>query len=309
MASDVRTTIRYDGPALAGHEIDVQELAPALLALAEIIQIANRKFNGDSAAMRVLVKADAEQRCYQVHLHLVQSLYEQARTILGRDDIRTAKEIAEWVGLIVGPTSLFGLLAWLFGKRPPSESKIEVANGQSGTVIITRGDGNKITVNNHVYQLATDPVVQAQAKQVLRPLERKGYDSLDFLEGDASIFHIDKDEAREVIAVPLDALSQPEKFYSTVNGQVEIVTAQFKGTAQWGLWWTGRTRLMKIEDEDWLARFQAGHVPEAKPGAWLDVTMEIMQPRDRTLPASFVVRKINGVLPPELANDLFEPPN
>lgn len=47
MSRHVKTTIRYDGPALSEHDMDVQDLAPALLALADIIQIANRKFNGD----------------------------------------------------------------------------------------------------------------------------------------------------------------------------------------------------------------------------------------------------------------------
>ena len=76
MSKHVTTTIRYDGPALAGHEMDVQDLAPALLALAEIAQIANRKFNGDRASLKVLVNADVEQQCFMLDLSMIQSLIE-----------------------------------------------------------------------------------------------------------------------------------------------------------------------------------------------------------------------------------------
>ena len=48
------------GPLLVSHEMDVQDLAPALLAMTEIVQIANRKFNGDAVAIRVTVDADVE---------------------------------------------------------------------------------------------------------------------------------------------------------------------------------------------------------------------------------------------------------
>ncbi|MEC7819220.1 MAG: hypothetical protein VX454_11235 [Pseudomonadota bacterium] len=58
----VRTRIRYDGPVLVGHEMDVQDLAPAFLAMAEMVQIANRKFNGDAVAIRVMVDADVDQQ-------------------------------------------------------------------------------------------------------------------------------------------------------------------------------------------------------------------------------------------------------
>ena len=37
LTKHVRTRIRYDGPALVSHEMDVQDLAPALLAMAEIV--------------------------------------------------------------------------------------------------------------------------------------------------------------------------------------------------------------------------------------------------------------------------------
>lgn len=95
MASGVHTTIRYDGPALAGHEIDVQELAPALLALADIIQLANKRFNGDAAGMRVLVKADVEQRCFQIDLHLIQSIAKQAKALFSDDNLKSAEDIAK----------------------------------------------------------------------------------------------------------------------------------------------------------------------------------------------------------------------
>src|SRR4051794_23532318 len=117
MASRVRTTIRYDGPALADHEIDVNELAPALLALADIIQLANKRFNGDAAAMRVLVKADVEQRCFQIDLHLLLSIADQAKALFTEDNLKTAKEIAKWLGLSgTGVGSLFRLIKF-FGRK------------------------------------------------------------------------------------------------------------------------------------------------------------------------------------------------
>jgi hypothetical protein len=120
MAAHIHTTIRYDCPALSGHEMDVQDLAPALLALAEIAQIANRKFNGDRASLRVLVNADVEQQCFQLDLSLIQSLMDQAQALLGKDNVATAAELAQMIGLVGGAgTTLLGLYKWLFGKGKP----------------------------------------------------------------------------------------------------------------------------------------------------------------------------------------------
>jgi hypothetical protein len=305
MTKHVTTTIRYDGPALAGHEMDVQDLAPALLALAEIAKIANKKFNGDRASIRVLVNADTEQQCFQLDLSLVQSWLDHATLLMGKDNVATVNQIANIIGLAGPPAGgLFWLYKKLYGKPKEGWAAPEVtfqANDASGTTIINiTGDGNQIVVSNETAQLAQDPRVLAHVKTVLAPLGLPDYDDFTILQGDKPLVQIDRDEARNIQskALPLPSEIEPENFVSMVDGQVEIVTAQYKGNAQWGLWWTGRTRMMKIEDERWLSRFQTGDEPDARPGAWLDVTMEITQPRDKAHPPAFAVKIVKGVIPP-----------
>ena len=95
--------------------MDVQELAPALLALAEMVQLTNRRFNGDAASMKVLVKADVEQQCFQLDIHLVQSILESAKHLFGTEQYKTAKEIAELLDLLI-PGGVAGGVMW-FWKR------------------------------------------------------------------------------------------------------------------------------------------------------------------------------------------------
>lgn len=311
MASHVQTTIRYDGPALAEHEMDVQDLAPALLALASIAKIANQKFNGDKASIRVLVNADTEQKCFQLDLSLVQSWMDQAAVLIGKDNVATARQIAEFIGLVGPPgAGLFWLYKKLYGEEAPEggEGITFQAHDAAGlTVIKIHGDGNQVIVANQTAELAQDPRVLEHVKTVLDPLKNPEYRDFSIHEGDQPLVEIDRDEARSIreSAVPL-ASKASKDFVSTVDGQVEIVTAQFKGNAQWGLWWTGRTRLMKVEDESWLKSFQAGEEPDAKPGAWLDVTMQITQPRDRAQPATFAVLKVKKVIRAESQDGLFD---
>ena len=302
MTKHVSTTIRYDGPALSGHEMDVQDLAPALLALAEIARITNQKLNGDRASIRVLVNADVEQKCFQLDLSLVQSWMDAAQTLLGKDNVTTVAQIAEIIGFAGGPAGgLFWLYKKLYGQSDSTGEITFNANDSTGqTTIVVNGDGNNITVTNNVALIAQDPRVLQNIKTVLEPLKSEDYSDFSIRRGEEKLVEIDRKEARNIRlhAVPLPPEIEPETFVSLVDGQVEIVTAQYKGIAQWGLWWTGRTRLMKIEDTDWLERFQTGQEPDARPGAWLDVTMEITQPRDKLHPPTFIVQKIKRVLPP-----------
>ena len=52
--------IAFEGEPFAEGEIDVNDLAPALLALGDVIQAANRALNGDRADARLKIRATNE---------------------------------------------------------------------------------------------------------------------------------------------------------------------------------------------------------------------------------------------------------
>lgn len=274
MTRHVRTTIRFDGPALAGHDMDVQDLAPALLALADVIQIANRKFNGTQASIRVLVNADVEQRCFMIDLSLVQSFLDQAKGFLGSDHVRTAYDIAQWVGLLGGGSiGLFQLLKFLRGAKEGGQPLHIEADG-IGNVVVT-GNGNTVVLPQQVYQLAQDAKAVEKSKAVMRPLETEGYETLSFLDGESVVFAVTSAEAEGIAELPSQPLSEmPSESVSQIRGQVRIKSPQYEGGAQWGLLWNGRAISAELVDQaaDWVRDFQANRV-DAPPNSTLKVSM------------------------------------
>lgn len=274
MAKHVRTTIRYDGPALSGHEMDVQDLAPALLALADLIQLANRKFNGQEADIKVLVNADVEQRCFMIDISLVQSLLDQAKGILGTDHVKTAYEIAQWIGIISGGSvGLFQLLKFLRGAKEAGAT-LQIQSDGSGNVIVT-GNGNSVVVTQQVFQLAQEPKAIERAKGVLKPLEKEGYDTLAFIEDGTEAFEVDSASAEGIGDLPSQPLSDvPSESVSQIRGQVRIKSAQYEGDNQWGFLWNGRPISAEMVElaSMWVSDFQANKI-DAPPNSILDVSM------------------------------------
>lgn len=211
MTKHVTTTIRYDGPALAEHDMDVQDLAPALLALAEIAQIANRKFNGDRASLKVLVDADVEQQCFMLDLSMIQSLIDQAHTFLGKDNVTTARQIAEIIGLVGTPAAtLFGLYKWLFGREIPANQISFTKTEATGiTVVNILGGGNTVEVSNEVAALASDPEILKRVKTVLKPLQKPEYRDFTVLERTKPVIQINREEAIGIIAADPPAQARP----------------------------------------------------------------------------------------------------
>jgi hypothetical protein len=82
------------------HSIDVEALAPALLAFGRLIREANAEFNGHHSKSKVLVSSDFEDRCFHIDFDVIVSYYEQLRTLLATESVKTAKEILEWIGLL-----------------------------------------------------------------------------------------------------------------------------------------------------------------------------------------------------------------
>lgn len=308
MSKHVTTTIRYDGPALVGHEMDVQELAPALLALAEMVQLANKRFNGDAATMKVLVKADVDQQCFQLDIHIVQSILESAKHLFGTDEYKTAKEIAEWLDLLLpgGVSGVVGYGVFSFWKQFSADKEapsVAITTEQHGgqTTLVQGTTGGSVTVNNNVFLLASDPEMIELGKKVLRPLERPGYKTLGFYRGDKPTVVWDEGEAREFIDRPSTHLltppdAEPSSNVTPIRAVVSIKTQRNEGAAQWEIKWASRAVWASMEDHEWLAQFQAGRFHFDIP-YWLDVSLEMTTSRiDPDAEPKFAIRKVHELI-------------
>ncbi len=314
MAEHVQTTIRYDGPALVGHDMDVQDLAPALLALADIVQIANRKFNGDRASMRVLVNADAEQKCFQLDLSLVQSLIDQAQTFFGKDSVATAATIAEIIGLTGGAAgSLFGLYKWLYGKKdvvPDGGVSFTKSEATGTTIVNIIGDGNTVEVTNQVAALASDAEVMKRVKTVLKPLQKPDYTDFTILNRDRKVLEIDRTEAAGILAAPTPALVDDEGSEGDDTfavGPAWVDTSHFRGSAKWTLLWSGQ-RIDAKMPEEFLRQFQENEtlvVPNTKLTVRMKIETKVDDHGMPLGPPSFEVQEVLKIeLPPKAAKQI-----
>lgn len=310
MASEIETILRYDGPALAEHEMDVEELAPALLALASLIQTANHKFNGDRSAVRVVVNADVEQQCFQIKIKLIQDFLSVAKNFLD-GDMATIKDILEWVGILGTGGGLLKLLIALGKKQQDATVFTATANDDSTVIQIAE-------LNVHlppgtplqVEQLLRNPLIVSKAKEVLKPVTQKGYETISFHEpgkGGRKFFEADSEEARAALAyelpTPSPELDQENTAESTMaSGPAWVDTSHFRGNAKWALMWNG----IKIDakmPEDFVRRFQANEtlvVPNTKLTVRMKIVPNVDQFGKSIGVTSYIVEEVLGIeLPPK----------
>jgi hypothetical protein len=258
--------------------------------------------------MKVNVKADIEQRCFQLHIHIFQSLLQHAQSIFGTAEYKTAKEIAEDLDLIfpegVGG-GLFMLWRWWANRRKQLAPETSFTTEQhGGNTTIIAGDGNNITVRTEVYQLAVDPAVAELGKRVLKPLEQPGYETLAFHEKASGkpVIQMTKEEAGAFIEAPGmmpvdEASSAEDDDHNEIQVTAFVKTQRNEGRAQWELKWGGRSEMVTIDHTDWLDQFQAGQVPHDLP-LYLDVVIDVITSKTNPdAPARFHLKKVLRVVP------------
>lgn len=157
----------------------VEDLAPSLLALGEVVRQSNYLLNGDAAKVKLIVTTDFEHKCFEVVLQVVQSTYESLVTFLADEKVKNAKEIGEWIGLLAAPVgSLFWYLKSKAGKKVESATLLTDKDSRGMVQVKFTGDNNTILVNQNVFKLGEDPIVRRFAAKFVGPLTKEGYDSI-----------------------------------------------------------------------------------------------------------------------------------
>ena len=288
----IRTRIRFNGSALENKSINVEHIAPFLLALSDLVREVNAYANGDRADVEIFINADIEQNCFELGIEFVQTIWKQTKDLVLDDDVVAIKEIIGWIG-IIGTVSTFGLyqfIKWIRGRRANSVRVHWVYEERNVVEVYAEDETEPIAVAVPAYELYTNSAVRKKALEVLEPLRKDGYDSLEFYEGSdirlsflrEEIPKSDGSDLPEIIPrrFPLKVVPRiisemtPQSFRtSSIRTDVRIRKAVYEGRAKWTIVYKQQFVQVSIDDAEWLGRFQSG-LESAPPGSLLDVELE-----------------------------------
>jgi hypothetical protein len=259
MANHERFHVVYDGPALEEHRMDVRDLAPALVAFADLFTAVNKEVNGDAADIRVQVNASFKAGSFGIDLIASQHLLSQLKDIFsgnGATAIANASGILSLIGMAgtaLGTTAvgLIQLLRVLKGRKPV---KIE-QQGEISRVWINQTE--TIEVERNVIRLYRNSVVRTSLEKVISPLERDGITDFVVVRDDIPVLDVHADEVPSFSAAVTDADAEIVSD-TTARKMLQIESLTFKDGNKWRVSDGNATYHAAIEDREFLARIDAG---------------------------------------------------
>ncbi|MGE4239113.1 hypothetical protein [Ramlibacter sp.] len=291
MTATVHFSIKYDGPALSSHEMDVRELAPALLALSNLLEEANRAVFPDASDVRVHVKGDFKGGCFAIDLVALQSMKDQLVAIFSGP---TASASANLFGILGGlgllgaaGKGLIDVIKWLRGRRPTS---IRITGDT--TVFELRGSESVETfevdlITGRLYQ---SRIVRQSLAKVVKPLEREGIDLFATGRGGVTEAVVTKEEARffELAAGSPDVVSDT----LTENVLLQIESAVFKEDNKWRFHDGAVSFFAEIADRDFLERIASGQERFGKGDVLIVDLRRVQSITDNGLKLEHIVSKV-----------------
>jgi len=198
-------SVSYNGSTRADdHTMDVEALAPALLAFGKLIREANVELNGKKSISKVLVTSDFEHKCFNVNFEAVVGVFDAIKSLIGDENVKSAKEVLEWIGIVkpvaISGVSLLGLLAFKRGRQVESAIRLEDKTTAGHVALHFAGESSPVVVHNHIYALSENPKVLKATRDVFSPIGQDGFETLDFKQGDEVLEHIPPEKSEAIIA-------------------------------------------------------------------------------------------------------------
>ena len=169
MSNVQKVRIAYVGEALNSGVMDVNDLAPALLAFGNLVKRVNIVI-GNEHPVRILLKADDIRKgSFDITLLLDYNILEEAKLFMGFADETGLKALMDVLGMsITAKESIFWLIKVIGYKR------IKQAEKQKDNVTIVLEDNTAITVNQNVYNVFLDYETRNFIEKVVAPVKKEG---------------------------------------------------------------------------------------------------------------------------------------
>lgn len=238
-------TVTYDGPALASGRMNVRDLAPALLALADALREAHHEISPGVPDPVLDIRA-LREGSFAIELILSEGgLLERAIDLLTSSETQATLNLGALVGGFFGAARLVVHLARRKIRRQDPLP--------DGGVCITFDDGTTITVPAVSIQIAQNPRFRRPASEMVAPLRRDGVDQLrldhermepvEVTEADVPGF--------EIPPMPEEQLEESERLVA-----LSPVTVAFAEGNKWKVTDGESTFWVTVEDQVFAQRVQ-----------------------------------------------------
>jgi hypothetical protein len=261
-ASEATIRLVYGGEAVDSGTMDVRDFAPALLALSELFDEADKLLSGPERdhAIQLRIKHNINHGSFDVTLLVVvQTLLHKILSLFGKDghDLAT---LMEALGL-VGGSGLIGLIALIRKLRNKQVVKVELTDSKARFVL----QGDEVFVSRQTAQLYNDLGVRRALSAMFEPLRRDGIDSVSIKTPDGRAIETVTREELPAFDPPSPVETEPKKINTNEFEQAyTIVSLTFRDGNKWRLTDGQSTINVTIEDAGFLARVNSHDVNFAK---------------------------------------------
>lgn len=260
MDQHARFHLVYDGPALVQHQMEVRALAPALLAMGELVERANELVNGSQARITLNVHASFKSGSFGIDLELAQSLWQKALDFANGS---SATGVLNLVGLLgIGTSAGVGLvqvISWLRGR---GVDRIEPLGERKSRLHV---EGEYLDIEAPVLLLLEDYRVRRALEGIIaEPLRNEGIDCVAVVDHQVQHVLVSIERAEAVYfkaPSPEDETLQSDEYIGTL----QVLTLAFQDGNKWRFTEGGGvTYYAVVQDEGFLSRIHLNQVNFAK---------------------------------------------
>jgi hypothetical protein len=289
MNATVHFSIKYDGPALATHQMDVRELAPALIALSSLLEEANRALYPDSAEVRVNVNGSFKGGSFGVDFVALQSIKDQIVSIFAGPEATAAANlfaILSGIGFL-GAGGLIGVIKWLRGHKP---SSIRIEGDKTVFELKLEESVETFEVDLAAGKLYQSRIVRQSLARVVKPLETEGIDLFACGQDGETQTVVIKEEA-EFFAI---AASGADVVSDVISEGVllQIESAVFKDGNKWRFSDGSNSFFAEIGDNSFRARIDSGDERFGKGDVLIVDLRRVQSITDTGLKSEYIIDRV-----------------
>lgn len=253
--SQASFNLKYDGPALREHTMNVRDLAPAMLAVGEAFEALNSLYNGKEAKVSVNVRAH-EPGSFSVLFDVYQALKDSTAFLAGTE-VTAAVNLLGILGISAPTgTGLIWLIKRLRGRKP---ERIETI--APGMFRLTVGE-ETVDVPMDLLKAYQDISVRRAVEGFVgKPLQKPGITEVIIEDEQGIIAHVSKADEPSFRAPELESDIVVD---DTRRAAFTIRDLSFDEEGYWRLFDGTSPVKAKIEDERFLGQVERDEIRFAK---------------------------------------------